>query len=174
MKQDNCDQNNNIQFKKWRNFANASTTKQKRSIKAKDLILIKEWVQFSNEKNLLTTLVDLKIKINLINQIYVIQWKLKLVYVDLSLSEFLNDQSQYYYDAYELTYNIINFWKQHKECITLFYKTNFKDLNIIFNISMLTNQNIIIHSTASSWRFKINIKKLELFEFKEFVKNLKK
>ena len=39
---------------------------------------------------------------------------------------------------------------------------------------MLTDQNIIIHSTASSWRFEINIKKFELFELKEFVKNLKK
>ena len=39
---------------------------------------------------------------------------------------------------------------------------------------MLTNQNIIIHSTASSWRFEINIKKFELFELKEFVKNFKK
>ena len=39
---------------------------------------------------------------------------------------------------------------------------------------MLTNQNIIIHSTASSWRFEINIKKIELFELKEFVKNLKR
>ena len=38
---------------------------------------------------------------------------------------------------------------------------------------MLTNQNITIHSTASSWRFEIDIKKFELFEFKEFVKNLK-
>ena len=41
-------------------------------------------------------------------------------------------------------------------------------------MSMLTNQNIIIHSTTSSWRFKINIKKFEIFEFKEFVKDLKK
>ena len=39
-------------------------------------------------------------------------------------------------------------------------------------MSMLTNQNIIIHSTTSSWRFEINIKKFELFEFKELVKNL--
>ena len=39
---------------------------------------------------------------------------------------------------------------------------------------MLTDQNIIIHSAASSWRFEIDIKKFELFEFKEFVKNLKR
>ena len=38
---------------------------------------------------------------------------------------------------------------------------------------MLTNQNIIIHSTASSWRFEIDINKFELFELKEFAKNLK-
>ena len=64
--------------------------------------------------------------------------------VDLSLSRFLNDQSQYCYNVYELIYNIINFWKQHKECITLFYEVDFENSNIIFDILMLTNQNIII------------------------------
>ena len=94
--------------------------------------------------------------------------------VDLSLSKFLNNQNQYCYNVYELIYNIINFWKQYKECITLFYKKNFENSNVIFDISMLTNQKIIIHSATSSWRFKINIKKFELFEFKEFIKNLKR
>ena len=93
---------------------------------------------------------------------------------DLSLSRFLNDQSRYCYGVYKLIYNIINFWEQHRECITLSYKIDFENLNVIFDMSMLTNQNIIIHSTASSWRFEIDIKKFELFEFKEFVKNLKK
>ena len=76
MKQDNDDQSDNIRFKKRRSFAGASTAKQKKLIKAKDSMLIKGWIQFSNEENLLTTLVDLKAKINLVNQIYVIQWKL--------------------------------------------------------------------------------------------------
>ena len=103
-----------------------------------------------------------------------IQWELQSVNIDLSLSKFLNDQSRYCYGAYELIYNIIDFWEQHKKCITLFYEINFEGSNIIFDMSMLTNQNIIIHSTASSWRFEINIKKFELFELKEFVKNLKR
>ena len=38
---------------------------------------------------------------------------------------------------------------------------------------MLTKQNIIIHLTTLSWHFAIDIKKFKLFEFKEFVKNLK-
>ena len=92
--------------------------------------------------------------------------------VDLLLSRFLNDQSRYYYDAYKLIYNIINFWKQHRECITLFYKVDFEDSNIIFDMSMLTNQNITIHSTTSNWRFEINIKKFELSKLKKFIKNL--
>ena len=41
-------------------------------------------------------------------------------------------------------------------------------------MSMLTNQNIIIHSSTSSLCFEIDIKKFELFEFKAFVKNLKR
>ena len=174
MKQGNDDQSDSTRFKKRRSFADASTTKQKKLIKIKNSILIKKWIQFSNEEDLLTALVDSEIKINLVNQIYVIQWELQSVNADLSLSRFLNDQSRYCYGAYELIYNIIDFWEQHKKCITLFYEINFEGSNIIFDMSMLTNQNIIIHSTTSSWRFEIDIKKFELFEFKEFVKDLKR
>ena len=94
--------------------------------------------------------------------------------VDLSLSKFLNDQNWYYYNVYELIYNIINFWKQNREWITLFYEVDFENLNIIFDMSMLKNQNIIIHLTTSSLRFEIDIKKFELFELKKFVKSLKR
>ena len=59
--------------------------------------------------------------------------------VDLSLSSFLNDQDCYCYDAFELIYNIINSWGQHKKCIILFYNVNFEKSNVIFDISMLIN-----------------------------------
>ena len=124
-------------------------------------------------KKFINDIYRLKTKINLVNQIYMIQWKLQLINVDLLLSKFLNHHDWYCYNVYKLIYNIINFWKQHKECITLFYKVDFEDSNIIFDISILTNQNIIIHSMTSSWHFEINIKKFQLFEFKELVKDLK-
>ena len=103
-----------------------------------------------------------------------IQWELQSVNVDLPSSKFLNDQSRYCYNVYKLIYNIINFWRQHKECIILFYEVDFEGSNIIFDMSILTNQNLIIHSTKSCWRFEIDIKKLELFALKEFIKNLKR
>ena len=68
-----------------------------------------------------------------------IQWKLKSIYVDLSLSRFLDDQNQYYYDVYKLIYNIINFWEQHKKCIRLFYRIDFEGSNVIFDQLILTN-----------------------------------
>ena len=46
---------------------------KKKSIKIKNSILIKKWVQFRNEKDLLTTFIDSKTKINFVNQIYMIQ-----------------------------------------------------------------------------------------------------
>ena len=73
MKQGNDDQNDSIRFKKRRSFADVSTTKQKKSIKTKDSILIKKWIQFPNEKDLLTAFVDSETKINFIHQIYMIQ-----------------------------------------------------------------------------------------------------
>ena len=41
-------------------------------------------------------------------------------------------------------------------------------------MSMLINQKIIVHSTASSWRFKINIHKFEISKSKQFAKVLQK
>ena len=73
MKQDNDDQNDNIRFKKRRSFADVLTAKQKKLIKTRNSILIKRWIQFPNEEDLLTALVDSKTKINLVNQIYMIQ-----------------------------------------------------------------------------------------------------
>ena len=65
------------------------------------------------------------------------QWELKLIIVDLSLSDFLNNQDRYCYDAFELIYNIIDSWKQHKKCIILFYDVDFEKSNVIFDILML-------------------------------------
>ena len=76
MKQGNDDQNDSTRFKKRRSFADVSTAKQKKLIKIKDSILVKEWIQFPNEKDLLTTFVDSETKINFVNQTYVIQWEL--------------------------------------------------------------------------------------------------
>ena len=66
--------------------------------------------------------------------------------VDLLLSNFLNDQDRYCYNVFELIYYIINSCKQHKECFTLFYDVNFENSNVIFDILMLTDQKIIVHS----------------------------
>ena len=102
------------------------------------------------------------------------QWKLKSIIVNLSLLKFLNDQNRYCYDTFELIYNIINSWKQHKKCIILFYDVDFEESNVIFNMSMLTNQKIIVHSTTSSWRFKININNFKVLKAEQFTKILQK
>ena len=94
---------------------------------------------FQSEASKLIAFIDFEAKINLIDQVYVIQWKLKSVIIDLSLSKFLNDQNRYCYDAFELIYNIIDFWKQHRECTTLFYDVDFEKSNVIFDMSMLTD-----------------------------------
>ena len=39
---------------------------------------------------------------------------------------------------------------------------------------MLTDQKIIVHSTASSWRFEININKFEISKSEQFAKVLQK
>ena len=41
-------------------------------------------------------------------------------------------------------------------------------------MSMLTNQKIIVYSTTSSWRFKININKFKILKSEQFAKVLQK
>ena len=102
------------------------------------------------------------------------QWKSKSMITNILLLKFLNNQDYYCYNAFELIYNIINFWKQHKQYTTLFYDVNFRKSNIIFDMLILTNKKITVHSTTFNWRFEININKFRMLKSEEFVKNLQK
>ena len=115
-----------------------------------------------------------KTKINLIKQSYVIQYELSTLNVVLSRSKFLNNKTQYCYDVHELKYHLIDFWKQHRKIIILFYAVNFENFDIILNISMLIDNFIVLNSTTTNWRFKVNNFKLILKTSKIFTKNLKK
>ena len=92
--------------------------------------------------------------------------------VVLSTSRFLNDETQYCYNTHKLIYNLIDFWKQHRKIITLFYAVNFVDSDVIFDMSMLHDEIILVDSTKTNWRFKINSKRLTLENSKEFAKSL--
>ena len=120
----------------------------------------------------MTALVDPGAKINLINQAYAVQWELEPVNADLPLSGFLDDQGRYCYGAFELTYNIIDSWGQHRECTTLFYGVDFEGPDVIFGMPMLADQKITVHPAASSWRFEINTNKFEVSEPEQFAKAL--
>ena len=145
-----CDNKWNFWFKKLENFANVSQTKQKKLIKTRDLIVAKNWINFSNINQFIRELLNLKTKINLIKQSYVIQHELSTLNVVLSRSKFLNDKTQYCYDVYELKYHLIDFWKQHREIIILFYAMNFEKFDVILNMSMLIDNFIILNSTTSN------------------------
>ena len=62
-----------IDAKKKQRFVSVSKTKSKKSIKVKNLILVKKWVKFQSEESLLTTFVDFETKINFNNQAYAVQ-----------------------------------------------------------------------------------------------------
>ena len=79
---------------------------------------------------------------------------------------------RYCYDAYELIYHVINFWKQHRKCIILFYDVDYVEFDIIFDMFMLIKQKILINSQTTNWRFKIKINKFKIANFKKFEKKL--
>ena len=73
-----------------------------------NLILVKGWTQFLDDKRQIIGLVDLEAKLNLINYDYVVQWKLQSTFAILLTLDFLNNDDRYCYDAYELTYYLID------------------------------------------------------------------
>ena len=93
---------------------------------------------------------NLKTKINLIKQSYVIQHELSTINVVLSRSKFLNDKTQYCYDVYELKYYLIDFLKQHREIIILFCAINFEKFDVILNMSMLIDNFIVLNSITTN------------------------
>ena len=155
-------------------MANVSQAKQKKFIKARDLIVAKNWINFSNINQFIHELLNLKTKINLIKQLYVIQHELSIINVVLSRSNFLNNKPQYCYNVYKLKYYLIDFWKQHREITILFYAMNFENFNIILNMSMLIDNFIVLNSTTTNWRFNVNNFKLILKTSKNFAKNFQK
>ena len=86
---------------------------------------------------LLFKLINSKTKINFINQIYIIQWKIFSIDVILSLSKFLSNKNRYYYDTYKFIYDFVDLWKQRRQCIILFYTINYSKFDIIFEMFML-------------------------------------
>ena len=163
----------NWKIKKKANFVNVSQTKQKKSIKTRDSIMTIDWVNFLSDIRLLFELVDSKAKINLINQVYITQWKIFFVFVVLSLSKFLNDENRYCYKTHELIYNFVDSWEQRRQCTILFYVVNYFESNVIFEMFILIDQIILVNSQTTSWRFQIKISKLFLKIFKQFARNLK-
>ena len=169
-----CDDKWNFWFKKRKNFVNVSQTKQKKSIKTRNSIVAKNLINISNNNQFIHELLNLKTKINFIKQSYVIQHELSTLNVVLSRSKFLNDKTQYCYDVHELKYHLIDFWKQHREMIIVFYAVNFEKFDVILNISMLIDNFIILNSTTTSWRFNVNNFKLTIEKSKNFAKSFQK
>ena len=94
--------------------------------------------------------------------------------VVLSRSKFLNDKTQYCYNVHELKYHLIDFWKQYREIIILFYAMNFEKFNVILNMSMLIDNFIILNLTTTNWRFNVNNFKLTIEKSKNFAKSFQK
>ncbi len=71
-------------------------------------ILVKDWTRLLDDERQVTNLVDSRAKLNLINYVYVMQWKLQLTLAILSTLSFLDNNDHYCYDVYELIYHLID------------------------------------------------------------------
>ena len=120
----------------------------------------------------MTALIDSKIKINLIQQKFALQWNLTSIDVVLSRSEFFDEKIRYCYDVYNFEYHLIDFWNQYRKCIILFYAVDYINFDVILSMSMLSQQEITMNSKTQNWRFKIRINNFEIFESKVFDETL--
>ncbi len=81
---------------------------------------------------------NIDIKMNVINQRFIIKQSMLLLNINLSRSIWMNDQSVYCYDVYEMCYWLIDSWNIEKKDISIFYAIDKKESFLI--LSMLNMQ----------------------------------
>ncbi len=74
---------------------------------------------------------------NVISQHFIIKQSMSLLNVDLSRFIWMNDQSVYCYDVYEMHYQLIDSWDIEKKDISIFYAIDKKESFLILSMSSM-------------------------------------
>ena len=115
---------------------------------------------------------NIDIEMNVISQRFIVKQSMSLLNVDLSRFIWMNDQSVYCYDIYEMCYWLIDSWNIEKKDISIFYAINKKESFLILSMSSMQFKRIQINMIARTWHFDVNEHAFELFFTQAFAKAL--
>ena len=105
----------------------------------------------SKWKNIKITL-NTEAEVNVISQYFAMKLKLKFMKnVKLSQSEWINKQTVFCYNVYQMIIWTTDVWNQKKNSIHTFYSLNKISVSFILNILYLQTESIIINCITLSW-----------------------
>ncbi len=116
--------------------------------------------------------INIDVKMNVINQRFIIEQSMLLLNVNLSRSIWMNDQSVYCYDVYKMCYRLRDSWDIKKKDISIFYAIDKKKSFLILSMSSMQFERIRIDMIVKTWRFDVNEHAFELFFAQAFAKAL--
>ena len=110
--------------------------------------IYKEHVIQKDQKIKMKIYMKIDVEMNMINQCLIIKQSMLLLNINLSRFIWMNDQSIYCYDVYEMHYQFINSWNIEKKDISIFYVINKKESFLI--LSIIINSYILVTSIRST------------------------
>ncbi len=91
---------------------------------------------------------NINAEMNMISQHFIIEQSISLLNINLSRFIWMNDQSVYYYNIYDVHYQLIDSWEIEKKDISIFYAINKKESFLILSKLNMQFKHIQINITA--------------------------
>ena len=113
-------------------------------------------------------------EVNVISQHFTMKLELKLIKnVKLPQPKWINKQTMFYYDIYQVTIQATNVWDQEKNNTHIFYSLNKTGVSLILDMLYLWAEGIIIDCITSLWCWNVEAPKHEILKPKKFKKILR-
>ena len=117
---------------------------------------------------------DTGVEVNIISQYFAMELELKpMKNVKLPQSEWINKQTMFCYDAYQVIIQATDAWGQEKNSTHIFYSLNKTGIPLILGMPYLWAEGIMIDCTTSSWCWGVKAPKHKILKLKKFEKILR-
>ncbi len=145
----------NIAYKSFQDFKKRQTFNEcfKSSREKQEVLFIKTFIYKKhviqrNQKIEMKIYININAEMNMISQHFIIEQSISLLNINLSRFIWMNDQSVYYYNIYDVHYQLIDSWEIEKKDISIFYAINKKESFLILSMLNMQFKRIQINITA--------------------------
>jgi len=124
------------------------SSREKQEVLFIKTFIYKEHVIQRNQKIEMKIYMNINAEMNMISQHFIIEQSISLLNINLSRFIWMNNQSVYYYNIYDVHYQLIDSWKIEKKDISIFYAINKKESFLILSMLNMQFKHIQINITA--------------------------